>query len=71
MSWTPFSAEAVNLSVLVNKLQKHGRISEALEAIGVALEKAHKDGPSNITYAQFERASEDAYAQKWTPAEKA
>lgn len=54
MAWTPFSAEAVELHTLVGRLNKQGRITDALEAINAALEKAHHDGPSNKTYEQFE-----------------
>ena len=54
MAWTPFSAEAVRLCTLVNRLNNHGRISEMIEAAKAALEKAHRDGPSDMTYEEFE-----------------
>lgn len=50
MAWTPFSYEAVQLHALLGRLDKQGRTSDALEAINQALEKAHREGPSNITY---------------------
>lgn len=58
MAWTPFSAEAIRLHLLLGKLDKQGRTSAALEAIDVALTKAHRDGPSNTTYEQFEAECE-------------
>lgn len=54
MAWTPFSAEAVRLHSDLLKLNKVGRISEALDLINKALEEAHRNGPSNMTYAEFE-----------------
>lgn len=54
MAWTPFSAEAVRLHSDLLKLNKDGRISEALDLINKALEEAHRNGPSNMTYEQFE-----------------
>lgn len=56
MAWTPFSAEAVMLHGEIGRLDKQGRISDALELIVQALEKAHREGPSNISYEDFERA---------------
>lgn len=58
MAWTGFSAEAVRLHSELQRLNKHGRISDALELIKAALEKAHRDGPSNMTYEQFEAECE-------------
>lgn len=58
MAWTPFSAEAIELHILLRKLDKDGRVSEALEAIDAALEKAHREGPSGVTYEEFEARSE-------------
>ena len=52
MAWTPFSYEAVNLHTLIRKLDNEGRMSAAVEAISVALELAHKNGPSNVSYEQ-------------------
>lgn len=54
MAWTPFSAEAVRLDTQLRKLHKEGRLSEAVETIKQALERAHRDGPSNTTYEEFE-----------------
>jgi ABC-type amino acid transport substrate-binding protein len=54
MAWTPFSAEAIALHIAVGKLDRDGRVSDALSLINAALEKAHRDGPSNTTYEQFE-----------------
>lgn len=54
--WSPYSAEAVRLHSEVMRLSKSGRITDAVDAIKRALEKAHRDGPSNTTYEEFERA---------------
>lgn len=54
MAWTSFSAEAVTLDSQLRKLHREGRVSDAVEAIQRALEKAHRDGPSNISSMQFE-----------------
>lgn len=54
MSWGPFSAEAVALDTELRRLHRLGRVSEALGLISDALAKAHAEGPSNLTYAQFE-----------------
>lgn len=54
MAWTPFSAEAVRLDSQLRKLHDEGRSSAALDAIKQALERAHREGPSNITYEEFE-----------------
>ncbi|MEV9168643.1 hypothetical protein AB0133_26750 [Klebsiella pneumoniae] len=58
MPWTPFSAEAVLLDSKLRKLHKEGRISDAIVAIEQALETAHKQGPSNMPYEEFERAAD-------------
>lgn len=58
MTWGPFSAEAVTLDGELQKLHKEGRVSDALNAIKAALDKAHRVGPSNISYAEFEAACE-------------
>jgi len=55
MAWTPFSSEAVELDTAIRKLHREGRISESLDLICKALEKAQCDGPSNETYEEFER----------------
>ena len=54
MAWTPFSAEAIQLDTTLRRLHREGRISDALDAINTALEKAHRDGPSNMTYEESE-----------------
>lgn len=54
MAWTPFSAEAVKLDVEIRRLHKSGKISDALDLIKAALDKAHREGPSNISYEDFE-----------------
>lgn len=54
MAWTPFSAEAVELDTKIRRLHKEGRTSDAINLIKTALEKAHRDGPSNKTYEQFD-----------------
>lgn len=54
MAWTAFSAEAVELHGRLHRLNEAGRISDALEAITAALEKAHRLGPSNESYEAFE-----------------
>jgi hypothetical protein len=53
MAWTPFSVEAIDLHIAVGKLDKQGRVSDALQLIGEALERAHRDGPSSMTYDEF------------------
>lgn len=58
MAWTPFSAEAIDLKLAVLKLEREGRVSEATGIIVEALERAHRDGPSNKTYAEFEAECE-------------
>lgn len=55
MAWGPFSAEAVTLDSKLRQLHKQGRISGAMEAIEKALERAHTEGPSNMSYEEFER----------------
>jgi hypothetical protein len=57
MAWTPFSAEAVNLDTELRKLHREGRTSEAVELIVDALVRAHRDGPSKISYEQFDTES--------------
>jgi len=57
MAWGLFSAEAVKLDVMLRRLHKEGRTSDALGAIVAALEKAHRDGPSGTTYEDFEAQS--------------
>lgn len=64
MAWTPFSAEAVELKLLVLKLEREGRVSEATDAVVTALERAYRDGPSDITYEQFEAALEAKHAAR-------
>lgn len=54
MAWTPFSYEAVHLLTDVERLVRQGRTSDALDLIGAALAKAQREGPSNISYSQFE-----------------
>lgn len=54
MVWGPFSTEAVRLDSELRKLHKAGRISDALMLIESALDKAHREGPSNISYEEFE-----------------
>lgn len=54
MAWTPFSAEAVELDSLLRRLHREGRTSDAVAAIVQALEKAHRTGPSNLSYEQAE-----------------
>lgn len=56
MAWTPFSAEAVLLDSRLRQLHRDGKTSQALDAINDALERAHREGPSNISYEDFERA---------------
>jgi hypothetical protein len=57
--WRGQSAETIHLDCEIRKLHKQGRTSEALRVIEAALEKAHRDGPSDMTYEEFE-ASLDA-----------
>lgn len=54
MAWTRFSGEAVKLHSQLHRLNQAGRISDAIDAIKVALEKAYRDGPSNESYQDFE-----------------
>ena len=54
MAWTPFSAEAIDLDCRLRQLHKAGKTTVALEAIKTALAKAHKYGPDNVSYEQFE-----------------
>jgi hypothetical protein len=54
MAWTSFSAEAIELHAQVRKLERQGRISDMIDVIKAALEKAHREGPSNESYADFE-----------------
>jgi hypothetical protein len=54
MAWTPFSAEAIRLDSQLRKLHAQGRISDALNVIVAALDKAHRGGPSNTSYEAFE-----------------
>jgi hypothetical protein len=56
MSWGPFSAEAVTLDGALRRLHREGRTSDAIAAIKNALDIAHRTGPSNMTYAEFEAA---------------
>lgn len=56
MAWTGFSAEAVDLDTTLRKLHREGRVSEAIGAIKAALARAYQDGPSNISYEEFERS---------------
>lgn len=63
MAWTPFSAEAVRLHGEIGRLDKQGRISDALELIVRALDKAHRDGPEKITYEQFEAECDAKFAE--------
>lgn len=53
MTWTAFSTEAVILDSQVRKLHKDGRSTDAILAIEQALERAHRHGPSNISYEGF------------------
>jgi hypothetical protein len=55
MPWTPFSAEAIWLNTEVERLIKRGQRTAAIDMIKQALEKAHREGPSNISYEEFER----------------
>jgi hypothetical protein len=55
MAWTPFSAEAVRLHTELIKLNKRGATSEALNLIVAALEVAHRQGPSNMSYEEIDR----------------
>lgn len=54
MTWTPFSAEAVELHSTLHRLNRAGRITDAVDAIKAALKKAHIAGPSNESYEAFE-----------------
>lgn len=54
MAWTAFSAEAVKLHSEIARLNKGGRITDAISAIETALRQAHLYGPSNMSYAEFE-----------------
>ncbi|WP_374553183.1 hypothetical protein [Sphingobium yanoikuyae] len=54
MAWTPFSGEAVELHCQLDRLNRAGRISDAIDVIKAALEKAYRDGPSNENYKDFE-----------------
>lgn len=54
MAWTPFSAEAIKLEAKIRLLTKQGRTSDVTEAIAEALEQAHRNGPSNMSYEGFE-----------------
>lgn len=54
MAWTPFSAEAIKLEAKIHKLGKQGRTSDVIAAIVEALEKAHQNGPSNMSHEAFE-----------------
>lgn len=58
MPWTPFSAEAVLLDSKLRKLHRQGRTTDAIEAIEAALEAAHRQGPSNMSYEDFEHAAD-------------
>lgn len=53
MTWNPFSAEAVILDSMLRKLHREGRVTDAIGAIEKALEEAHRNGPSNISYEGF------------------
>lgn len=55
MPWTPFSAEAIRLNTEVETLIERGQRTAAIDMIVKALEKAHHEGPSNISYEEFER----------------
>lgn len=63
MAWTPFSAEAVRLNGEIERLNKSGHITAALDLIVKALEKAHRDGPDKITYEQFEAECNAKFAE--------
>jgi len=54
MAWKPFSAEAIKLEAKIRSLTKQGRVSDVTEAIAEALEQAHRNGPSNMSYEDFE-----------------
>ena len=54
MAWTSFSAEAVRLNGELQRAHKNGQTSLALDLIVTALEKAHREGPSNQSYEDFE-----------------
>lgn len=54
MAWKPFSAEAIVLEGKLHNLRQAGRSSEMIDVIVKALEKAHRDGPSNMSYETFE-----------------
>jgi hypothetical protein len=58
MVWGPFSAEAVNLDCEIRRLHAHGRTTDAIRAIEEALARAHREGPSNVPYEQFEREAD-------------
>jgi hypothetical protein len=57
MSWGPFSAEAVLLDSKIRELHKGRDATAAIEAIGQAMERAHRDGPSNMTWEEFDQAA--------------
>jgi hypothetical protein len=57
VTWTPFSAEAIVLDSQCRRLHAEGRITDAIAAIEEALERAHRDGPSNISHDEFEAAA--------------
>lgn len=58
MAWTPFSAEAIMLETELRRLGP-SRISDRIEVIKQALEKAHRHGPSDMSYGEFEKMLED------------
>lgn len=55
MAWGPYSAEAIDLHGQIGRLNRQGRITDAIALIEQALAKAEREGPSNISYEQFEQ----------------
>jgi len=55
MAWEPFSAEAIALDGELRRLHQAGKLSGAIDAIKAALQRAHREGPSNESYEDFER----------------
>jgi hypothetical protein len=46
----------------LDRLNRAGRISDAIDVIKAALEKAYRDGPSNESYQDFEARLEREHA---------
>ncbi len=60
MTWTAFSGEAVILDSKIRKLHREGRVTDAILAIEQALETAHRNGPSGMSYEDFEAKAAQA-----------